>query len=323
MSEIATGPNAAAASMPQAAKCARCGALVADGVVPAAGQPNLCSACRQLVNDWPYPQWLKASLVVLLVLLGVALIHGQKYFRAGRTMYKGERLVDEKRYAEALPYLKETLKIAPRSDKAVLLTAKAALLTGDMQTASAAFDGHDGGRFENGKDTQFLEVSAIWSRSLDAMKKAQAASKLVAEDGHYVEAARMMHEAATQYPEMPGLHLAAEYYDAGLAFEQKDYDKFLAISEKAWKEHPDADSASGMASALGCKYAVTGDESFRQRSEGMLQRALEMAKGNPEELKSLNEFSERNKYRLETRLILTKIEYDKRFRSGSAQAAKQ
>ena len=75
---------------------------------------------------------------MVLVLLGVALIHGEKYFRAGRMMYKGERLVQEKRYSEALPYLKETLKIAPRSDKAVLLTAKAALLTGDTQTAGAA-----------------------------------------------------------------------------------------------------------------------------------------------------------------------------------------
>jgi tetratricopeptide (TPR) repeat protein len=233
-------------------------------------------------------------------------------------MYKGERLVEEKRYAEALPYLKETLKIAPRSDKAVLLTAKAALLTGDMQTAGAAFDGHDSGKFENGKDAEFLEVSAIWNRAVDAMKKAQAAGKLAV---HEAEAARMMHEAAAQYPEMPSLRIAADSYDGGVAFEQKDYDTFLAISEKAWKEHADANSASGMASALGCKYAVTGDESFRQRSEEMLQRAFEMAKGDAEELKVLNEFAERNKYRLESRVILTKAEYDKRFRS--AQAAKQ
>src|SRR6185369_13287446 len=297
---------------------ARCGALIADGYVPVAGRASFCSSCRTLVEAWPYPQWLKLGLVGLLVLLGVALVHGEKYFRAGRTMYKGERLVEEKRYAEALPYLKETLKIAPRSDKAVLLTAKAALLTGDMQTAGAAFDGHDSGKFENGKDAEFLEVSAIWNRAVDAMKKAQAAGKLAV---HEAEAARMMHEAAAQYPEMPSLRIAADSYDGGVAFEQKDYDTFLAISEKAWKEHADANSASGMASALGCKYAVTGDESFRQRSEEMLQRAFEMAKGDAEELKVLNEFAERNKYRLESRVILTKAEYDKRFRS--AQAAKQ
>jgi len=321
MSETSTAAGTSVQTSAQALACARCGALIADGYVPVAGRASFCSSCRTLVEAWPYPQWLKLGLVGLLVLLGVALVHGEKYFRAGRTMYKGERLVEEKRYAEALPYLKETLKIAPRSDKAVLLTAKAALLTGDMQTAGAAFDGHDGGKFENGKEAQFLEVSTIWHRAVDAMKKAQAASKLAVQDGHEAEAARMMHEAAAQYPEMPSLRIAAEAYDGGVAFEQKDYDRFLAISEKAWKEHPAADSASGMASALGCKYAATGDESFRQRSEEMLQKAFEMAKGDAEELKTLNEFSERNKYRLETRVILTKSEYDKRFRSSSGQPA--
>jgi tetratricopeptide (TPR) repeat protein len=318
MSETSTAAGTSVQTSAQALACARCGALIADGYVPVAGRASFCSSCRTLVEAWPYPQWLKLGLVGLLVLLGVALVHGEKYFRAGRTMYKGERLVEEKRYAEALPYLKETLKIAPRSDKAVLLTAKAALLTGDMQTAGAAFDGHDSGKFENGKDAEFLEVSAIWNRAVDAMKKAQAAGKLAV---HEAEAARMMHEAAAQYPEMPSLRIAADSYDGGVAFEQKDYDTFLAISEKAWKEHADANSASGMASALGCKYAVTGDESFRQRSEEMLQKAFEMAKGDAEELKVLNEFAERNKYRLESRVILTKAEYDKRFRS--AQAAKQ
>jgi tetratricopeptide (TPR) repeat protein len=318
MSETSTAAGTSVQTSAQALACARCGALIADGYVPVAGRASFCSSCRTLVEAWPYPQWLKLGLVGLLVLLGVALVHGEKYFRAGRTMYKGERLVEEKRYAEALPYLKETLKIAPRSDKAVLLTAKAALLTGDMQTAGAAFDGHDSGKFENGKDAEFLEVSAIWTRAVDAMKKAQAAGKLAV---HEAEAARMMHEAAAQYPEMPSLRIAADSYDGGVAFEQKDYDTFLAISEKAWKEHADANSASGMASALGCKYAVTGDESFRQRSEEMLQRAFEMAKGDAEELKVLNEFAERNKYRLESRVIQTKAEYDKRFRS--VQAAKQ
>jgi hypothetical protein len=321
MSETSTAAGTSVQTSPQAVTCSRCGAQIADGYVPVAGRASFCSSCRTLVEAWPYPQWLKLSLVGLLVLLGVALIHGEKYFHAGRTMYKGERLVEEKRYAEALSYLKETLKIAPRSDKAVLLTAKAALLTGDMETAGAAFDGHDGGKFENGKDAEFLEVSAIWNRAVDAMKKAQAASKLAVQDGHAAEAARMMHEAAAQYPEMPSLRIAADSYDGGAAFEQKDYDRFLAISEKAWKEHPDANSASGMASALGCKYAVTRDESFRQRSEEMLQKAFEVAKGDAEALKVLNEFAERNKYRLESRVILTKAEYDKRFRS--VQAAKQ
>src|SRR5262249_24016178 len=154
----------------------------------------------------------------------------------------------------------------------------------------------------------------IWNRALDAMKKVQAAAKLAQQDGHSEEAARLMHEAVSQYPEMPRLRAAVDYYDSGVAFEHKDYDVFLAIAERGYKEDPDAESAADMASALGCKYAITGDESYRQRSEEMLQKAFEMAKGSPEELKTLNEFSERNRYRLDSRVILTKTEYDKRFR---------
>jgi tetratricopeptide (TPR) repeat protein len=316
MSETSIGAGMPVQASPAAIACARCGVQVGDGVGPVAGRPALCSSCRQLAGAWPYPQWLKLGLVGLLALLAIALVHGQKYFHAGRTMYLGERLVTERRYSDALPYLKETLRIAPRSDKAVLLTAKAALLSGDMQTANAAFQGHDGGRFENSGNVEFQEVSGLWHRAIDALDKAKAASKLAQQDGKSEQAARLMHEAATLYPEMTGLRFVAEYYDAGAAFERKDYDTFLAISEKAWKEHPDADSAAGMASALGCKYAVTGDAVFRQNSEEMLQKAFEMAKGDAEELKSLNEFSERNKYRLDSRTILSKTEYDQRFRGG-------
>src|SRR5437868_3062214 len=111
MSETSVPAGTTVQTSPKAEACARCGAQIADGYVPVAGRASFCSSCRTLVEAWPYPQWLRLSLVGLLVLLGVALIHGEKYFRAGRMMYKGERLVQEKRYSEALPYLKETLKI--------------------------------------------------------------------------------------------------------------------------------------------------------------------------------------------------------------------
>jgi hypothetical protein len=60
------------------------------------GRP-FCPACSQVITDWPYPKWLKLSLAALLVLLADALVSGRKYFHAGRTMYIGERLIDERR----------------------------------------------------------------------------------------------------------------------------------------------------------------------------------------------------------------------------------
>ncbi len=105
--------------------CARCNTYIGSsaGAVQI-GNLHFCAACGPLIKDWDYPQWLKMSLAALLLLLVVALAHGRKYFHAGHEMYVGERLVTKGRYTEALPHLQETLRIAPASDKAVLLAAK-------------------------------------------------------------------------------------------------------------------------------------------------------------------------------------------------------
>jgi tetratricopeptide (TPR) repeat protein len=297
--------------------CARCNTYIgssSDAVQ--IGNLRFCATCGPLIKDWDYPQWLKISLAALLLLLVVALAHGRKYFHAGREMYLGERLVAQGRYAVALPHLQETLRIAPRSDKAVLLGAKAALLSGDFDSADKALQGHDGGHFENADKPEFREVETLWNRASEALRKATQAAKLEDQDGQEIEAARLMHEAATGYPEMPDLAFVAEFYDEGAAFVRKDYDAFVAIAEKQWKEHPQANTAASLASALACKYAVTGDNSYRQRSEAMLEKSRQMAAGNLEALKGLDEFSERNRYRLESRKIISKQEYDRLFRSS-------
>jgi len=295
--------------------CVRCGASSGDTSEHAlVGKLPLCPSCALQVTAWPYPSWLKATLAGLLVLLGVALVHGRTYFHAGRQMYRGERLVDEKRFAEALPYLKEAIQIAPQSDKAVLLTAKAALNVGDLETAGKALQGHAGGNFEDGNDPQFLEVKALWDRAEAAAKKAEKAQELAQHEGHDAEAAQLMHEAVALYPEAPGLAIAAEVYDGGAAYERKDYDSFLAISLKQWKAAPSSETAAIVASAAACKYAVTGDPSFRKQAEEMLHTAEEKAHENAAALKSLDEYAPRIRYRLETRQILSREEYNRRFR---------
>jgi hypothetical protein len=302
---------------PAAGNCARCG-VYCDTFPTRVGNQGFCSSCSTLFQNWPYPQWLKLSLALLLLLLVVALLHGRTYFHAGRVMYIGERFVNQRRYTEALPYLKEALRVAPRSDKAVLLTAKAALLTGDMQTADSALQGHDHGKFEDANKPEFREVNALWNRAESAITKAVQASKLEDQDGNEVEAARLMHEAASMYPEMKSLALAAKVYDAGTAFARQDYDSFLATSELVWKEQPAPNTAAGVASALACEYAVTGDPAYRQQSEDMLAKARQLAQNNAETNKFLDEFTERNKYRLDSRQIITRHEFDRRFRGGKS-----
>ena len=297
--------------------CARCNTYLGDSFdsVPI-GNLRFCSKCASLIKDWGYPQWLKLSLAALLLLLIVALVHGRKYFHAGREMYVGERLVKAGRYGEALPHLQETIRLAPGSDKGVLLFAKAALLSGDVERAGNALQGHNSGYFEDASKPEVVEVDSLWKRATSALEKADEADKLANQDGKEIEAARLMHEAATTYPELPGLAFAAESLDEGVAFVRKDYDTLLAIAQKQWKEHPMAQTAAGMASALACKFAVTGDASYRQQSEEMLERARRLANGNTDALKNLDEFAERNRYRLETRKVISKTEFDRRFRSG-------
>jgi hypothetical protein len=293
--------------------CARCSTYIGEGGEVAVGNARLCVACSELVKDWPYPQWLKLSLAGFLLLLVFALIHGRKYFQAGKDLYRGEQLIEKGEYQQALPYLKATMKLAPNSDKGALLTAKAALLSGDVLTAAHVLEGHNNGRFENSDKPDFQEVKRLWDNANAAMDKLQIAAKLEEQDGKEVEAAKLAHEAAAIYPRFPHLDILLDQYDEGVAFAKKDYDTFLALAEKDWNLLPASGSAAMISSALACEYAVTGNATYRQRSEEMLAKAKELAKGDKESLDRLAEFEKRNTYRLETRQIITKSEYDRKF----------
>jgi CHASE3 domain sensor protein len=297
--------------------CARCNTYIGQGGGVAVGPAQLCLPCAELVQNWPYPQWLKFSLAVLLVLLVFALYSGRKYFQAGKDLYRGEQLVEQGQYQRALPYLKATVKLAPNSDKGVLLTAKAAILSGDLQTASQALQGHDGGHFENADKPEFQEVSSLWKNVNAAIAKLEQAAKLEAQDGQEVEAAKLVHDAAAMYPQLPNINILVDQYDGGVAFAQKDYDGFLALAQKDWDLLPAGGTAAMLSSALACKYATTGEAIYRQRSEEMLAKAKELARGDKGSTANLMEFEQRNRYRLDTRQIITKAQYDKKFRSGA------
>jgi hypothetical protein len=159
-----TVPGAKPAALVDPTICTRCGTDNGDSEYPRLGALPFCHTCHTYVEANPYPVWLKAGLAALLALLVVALVHGRRYFSAGRQMYIGEKLVEEGKYAGAIPHLKQTVQIAPGSDKAVLLLAKAALLSGDPKTASDAVPGHnDGYDFE--QDSELQEVEKLFART--------------------------------------------------------------------------------------------------------------------------------------------------------------
>ncbi|HKF25191.1 MAG TPA: hypothetical protein VKB24_04420, partial [Candidatus Acidoferrum sp.] len=179
------------------------------------------------------------------------------------------------------------------------------------------------GYFEDGASAEFEEVNGLWNRAIKAGEEMEEARKLSEQDGHAAEAARLVHTAASNYPQFPQMDLLVDLYEGGAAFENKDYDAFLSLAERDWARYPNSITASGLASALDCKYAVTGDPQYRQRAEELMVKARDLAQGQKEILANLEEYAERRKYRLETREIITKNEYDRRFRQNRPPAKPQ
>jgi hypothetical protein len=300
--------------------CYQCKADYGSTELPLIGGLPFCARCAPSLYARPFPPWLKLTLAGLLVLLGVALLYGNRYFKAGKALVLGERLVAARQYEPAIPQLQAALAIAPDCEKAVLLLGKADLLAGRYEEGHKVLSGHKGGRFEEGPLAS--EVAQIHARVGRGVEKAQEARKLY-EAGKSVEAARTYHEAVALLPEAPGLADAVDGLDAVAAFDRKDYDTFLALAEKGWKNHSQSsDYAAALASALACKYAVTGDPAFHTRAEEMLEKARQLAASSPEAMQRQKEYEERIRYRLKTRQILDPKEYDRRFHPEKSNPVK-
>jgi len=99
----------------------------------------------------------------------------------------------------------------------------------------------------------------------------------------------------------------------GVAFDAKDYDGFLSGAQALHQRRPqDATSQATLASAWACKYAVTGETTFQDQALLCLKQAEDMAQGNPD----FKEYGERIRYRLATREIIDRKEFQKRFPNG-------
>jgi len=290
--------------------CGLCKTDYGSSELPVVGGMPACTNCAKGLYERPYPGWLKLTMAGLLLLLAGSLWRGVPYFKAGRHLVLAERAMDRNDYKTASAHFAEVLKVSPKAQKVLLLGAKANLMSGDIGGAQ---------KFLNQRETYdsnelFMEVSGLWNRALNAYKKGVEAKKLY--DSHQEEeAARLMHEASNEYPQSRDLAVAAMEYAAGIAFDHKDYDGFLRIYQAGLEKDPqDPSLIGGVASALACKYAVTGDLSYRKQAEQMLEKSRELSQQSPEDKARFEEFAERFHYRLESRVIIDKAEYDRRFR---------
>jgi len=289
--------------------CAQCQADNGSSAFESVSGWPYCQACRELIYNRPFPQWLKISFAGLLVLLMYSLSHGQQYFVAGRSLYAAEKLIAARHMPEAALMLEPVLLVAPDCEKCILLYAKAKLLAGDYSPAFAALQKHDNGNFKTNDLSN--EVVALTERVNRAFTKAKEARALSEQDDS-TAAAKLVREARGIYPETSWEALTA-YIDGGAAFDKQDYDGYVANARTLLARQPgNSGSAANLASALACKYAVSNDPAFKAEAEAMLAKARELAQ-DAEEQKNLDEFQERFQHRLRTRLIINRAEYNRRF----------
>jgi DNA-directed RNA polymerase subunit RPC12/RpoP len=105
----------------------------------------------------------------------------------------------------------------------------------------------------------------------------------------------------------------------GLAFENKDYDGFLRLAMQMNNAHPNDQTYIGqVASAYACKYAQSGEQSFKITALEWLEKAKKLTT-TENEVYAFDEYDQRIQHRLYTREIIDRKEFSRRFPNGWQQ----
>jgi len=299
-------PEGAVKAQQDPTVCAKCGADNGMLEWPTVAGAPLCDACRRQYVSRPYPAWIKLAMLAILTLAVVELARNwrlfQAYFeipRAGKAYHEGRIEDAHALMAAAAAHVPELHHLATQErflgGLCLIRQGKPAEAIPLLSEALRDWPEKDGSA-----PAFFLLVARIEDR--------------MAQD-HSAEAVPLIQELKTRFPDgartADDLMLQAQI---GAAFEAKDYDRFLAKAREAFQRDPDHPMSWAMlASALACKYAVTGEESFKTQATEALGKARAMAG----EDKSIAEYLERIAHRLKSREIIDKKEYDRRFRAGA------
>jgi hypothetical protein len=181
-----------------------------------------------------------------------------------------------------------------------ILGANRALAAGDINRGAALFEA---------ASVRLPEIKEL--SVLHGLYKAQ---KLLGEDKNEEALAVVRKTKATAPPQMANMFQQVELMsEIGVSFDQHDYDMFLTKSEELANLVPNEPRAiGGVASAYACKFAQTGDPKFRTKALEQLERA----KSIPSNDDDFAEFENRIQFRLQTREIIDRDEFQKRFPNG-------
>jgi hypothetical protein len=130
----------------------------------------------------------------------------------------------------------------------------------------------------------------------------------------YDEAAYRFKKADDVLPAVFGTKKLIVQAQTGEAFVKKDFDTYLDLATKASKKWPEDPAwKTAIASAQACKYAATGTPLFREQALLTFQQARALA---PQDDAGLAEYEQRLQHRLETREIISRQEFLRRFPNG-------
>jgi tetratricopeptide (TPR) repeat protein len=156
---------------------------------------------------------------------------------------------------------------------------------------------------------------AEFDRQLRAVDSLRKAATLLGADGKEQEVVKLISESRVYLPDsyQKNAQMILLFAEQALAFDRKDYDQAVAKGEELVRLSPDDAAPFGsLASAQAAKYAVTGDETFKKAALA----SLEKCKAAPNPRADYPELVARINHRLETREIIKRAEYRKRFPQG-------
>jgi hypothetical protein len=229
-----------------------------------------CYQCQQKFLNWPYPGWIKAALVGLLLLAVLAFAANWRFFKAYRETVQAGR----------------------------------AMRSGNVDAAYALVNGA-AGRVPESAD---LQATASFYHALLLLKNDKAA-----------DAVPLLRTYQARYPYAVFANNLLLQAEMSAAADRKDYDEFLVKARTLAQQNPeDPMSSAAVASAFACKYAVSGDQQFKQESLRYLDLASQKpGAGKPEFAAYANRIS----HRLETREILSEPEFRRRYPDGWKKGA--
>jgi len=242
--------------------CQRCGANETQEAVAAL---HVCSECAGIMNDYPFPRWLKIAAAGLALLVVFSMAWNLRFLRAIHEYKNCNAAFAEGNVDEAELYATAAFALVPESD--------------DLKTAVAFY------------------------RGVIAMR-----------DGNYAEAIELFKEVDTEPQLGTMLWVFTRRVMIGKAFDDKDYDTFLSLSKENAELCPDeAFEQAGVASAYACKFAVTGSPEFREQAMDTLEKARALVEGDDPHW---TEYEQRILHRLDSREIISRDEFVKRFPDG-------